>query len=93
MKSCLKCIHWNVCEYWTRDCGRPNKNPFPLYFEEEERVDICGFYKPESEYEIEVIEKFVDKLINKADLVKTSAFDSKWAISDNDIDVILKEME
>lgn len=93
MKSCVKCIRWDVCEYWTKDYGYPNKNPFPLYFEDEEKVDMCGFYKSRSEYELEIAEKFVEKLMAKADLIRINAFDSKWAISENDIDEALKEME
>lgn len=41
----------------------------------------------------DLLEGFVDRLINKADLIRINAFDSKWVISEKDIDEILKEME
>ena len=41
----------------------------------------------------DLLEKFVDRLINKADLIRINSFESKWAISEKDIDETLKEME
>ena len=40
----------------------------------------------------EAIKEFAERLTDKADLIKVNAFDSKWAISQDDIDNLLKEM-
>lgn len=38
------------------------------------------------------ITEFADRLIDRADLIRTNAFDSKWAISQDDIDNLVEEM-
>ena len=41
----------------------------------------------------EAIEEFAYRLTDKADLIKVNAFDSKWAISQEAIDNLVKEMD
>ena len=36
--------------------------------------------------------KFAERLTDRAELIKANAFDSKWAISQDDIDNLVKEM-
>ena len=48
----------------------------------------CKDYLPK-----DLLEEFTNMLTNKADLIRINAFDSKWGISEKDIDEILKEME
>ena len=38
------------------------------------------------------ITEFEDRLIDRADLIRVNSFDSKWAISQDDIDNIVEEM-
>lgn len=40
----------------------------------------------------EAIKEFAERLTNKAELIRVTAFNSKWAISDEDIDNLVKEM-
>ena len=40
----------------------------------------------------EAIKEFAERLTDKADLIKINAFDSKWSISQDDIDNLVKEM-
>lgn len=40
----------------------------------------------------EAIKEFAERLTDKADLVKANAFDSRWAIWQDDIDNLVKEM-
>ena len=40
----------------------------------------------------EAIEEFAYRLTDKADLIKVNAFNSKWVISQEDIDNLVKEM-
>lgn len=43
--------------------------------------------------EIEAVKEFVERLTDRADLVRVNAFDSKYAISQDDIDNLVKEIE
>ena len=40
----------------------------------------------------EAIKEFADRLTNNADLITVNHFDSKWAISQDEIDNLVKEM-
>lgn len=40
----------------------------------------------------EAIKEFAERLTDKADLIKVNPFDSKWAISQDNIDNLVKEM-
>lgn len=39
----------------------------------------------------EAVKEFAERLTDKAELVRVNAFDSKWAISQDDIDNLVKE--
>ncbi len=80
MCICEKCIHCEVCDEWSKEFLHRT----PLYPVENE--NDCDHYKSKKEYNIEIVEEFADRLINKADLIKINDFDSKWAISEQDID-------
>ena len=41
----------------------------------------------------EAIKEFAERLTDKADLIKVNPFDSKWAISQDNIDNLVKEMK
>lgn len=93
MKSCLKCMHWGVCEYWTRDYGPPHKNPFPLHLDDEDKVDMCGFYKPTSEYKLEIVREFVlkHKEMMKMFLDDDNEFIMKWCEYEVNTDSLMVE--
>ena len=40
----------------------------------------------------EAVREFAERLTDKADLIKVNPFDSKWAISQDNIDNLVKEM-
>lgn len=40
----------------------------------------------------EAVKEFAERLTDKAELIRVNAFESKWAISQDDIDNLLKEM-
>lgn len=46
----------------------------------------------DSKIKSEAIKEFAERFTDKADLIKVNAFDSKWAISQEDIDNLVKEM-
>lgn len=45
-----------------------------------------------SQTKSEAIQEFSERLTDKADLIKANAFDSRWAIWQDDIDNLVKEM-
>ena len=45
-----------------------------------------------SEIRAEAINEFTERLTDKADLIKINAFDSRWAIWQEDIDNLVKEV-
>lgn len=61
-----------------------NMNAFGLGMKQEkERADTIR---------AEAIKEFMDRLTNKADLIRVNSLDSKWAISQDDLDRIYEEM-
>lgn len=44
------------------------------------------------QHEAKAIKEFAERLTDKADLIKVNAFDSKWAISQDDINNLVKEL-
>jgi hypothetical protein len=89
MKSCLQCIYWEACKDWSNNRFPQSKNPFPLCVEDNSEIDICGLYKSRSEYELEIVKKFAEKLKEK----RRTEFPCTNSVYVEDIDGFIKEME